>query len=50
MRCLPAHLPVTCGEQGFSEVISVPFAMREFGEEGKGQAERDFLLMHLVPK
>lgn len=37
-------------KQGFSEVIRVPFAMRDFGEQGEGRAEREFLLMHLVPK
>lgn len=37
-------------EQGFSEVVNVPFSMRDFGEEGEGGAQREFLLMHLVPK
>lgn len=37
-------------KQGFSDVTSVPFAMRDFGEQGECQAERKFLLMHLVPK
>ncbi|CAN0423965.1 unnamed protein product, partial [Pylaiella littoralis] len=37
-------------KQGFSEVISLPFAMRDFGEQRDGQAEREFLLMHIIPK
>lgn len=37
-------------KQGFSEVVTVPFAMRDCGEQGEDRAEREFLLMYLLPK
>eukprot|EP00752_Nemacystus_decipiens_P002205 g2097.t1 len=43
------YLELPQSSEGFSEVIRVPFAMRDFGEKGEDSFQREFMLMHLVP-